>query len=166
MPEGEAPLVAMEDTSTNGTRWNGSLVRLDAVLLTTNDSINVGGQIFTFEQPESIDKQTGKSKVEYARVEPYKVSDRLIGRQVAFVLVSRLGLGRATVAWLMFARLGAGLCIEERQQTCSWPKIHGLTSKLRPSKFTSRLTQSKLRWLSSNGWTTSARPTDSVPKTC
>jgi hypothetical protein len=78
-PDGEAPLVALEDTSTNGTRWNGTLLLLDAVLLTHNDSINVGGQIFTFEQPESIDRATGQSKLKYEKIGHYKVSNRCIG---------------------------------------------------------------------------------------
>ncbi len=80
MPEGDAPLVALEDTSKNGTRWNGSLVVLDAVLLTHGDSINVGGQVFTFEQPESIDRPTGKSLIKHTKIHPYKILSRCIGR--------------------------------------------------------------------------------------
>lgn len=60
----------------------GSLIRFDSVILTHLDSINVGGQLFTLEQPESMDPITGQSTVTPTKVGHYNVLNRIIGRSV------------------------------------------------------------------------------------
>ncbi|KAG0143633.1 hypothetical protein CROQUDRAFT_660980 [Cronartium quercuum f. sp. fusiforme G11] len=81
-------LVCIEDTSTNGIRYNGQLVHKKAVILNDSDTIELSGEKFTYfhssppGQWQGVHYTPGENdqkRFQSIKIGPYKITERVLG---------------------------------------------------------------------------------------